>query len=230
MIIFQSPAQITEIISICCTAVIAISSPIILSRIRCHRAQCSAHLRYTVDIYIYSLVFYEIKMYFLIFSNQYLTYTFCSDIGHCNTLEWDSGNPAASSSYQKSPHRPRLIGNLCAIPSPYLRIFKPAIINVLMFLISLLASASQFLFIIRGEADWGTLSIPPCVRISVYCYAKVRQARWPRSSQPPLQQCLHIVVSIMRRLTGPALQLTVLCCYTLHWQHWELLTIDKCIT
>ena len=143
-------------------------------------------------------------------------------------------HPAARSSYQKSPHRPRLIGNLCAIPSPYLRIFKPAIINVLMFLISLHASAApQFLFIIRGEADRGTLhqaTLQPCVRISVYCYAKVRQARWPRSSQPPLQQCLHIVVSIMRRLTGPALQLTVLCCYTLHWEHWELLTIDKCIT
>ena len=44
-----------------------------------------------------------------------------------------------------------LIGNLCAIPSPYLRIFKPAIINVLMVLISLLASAPQFLFIKSEE-------------------------------------------------------------------------------
>ena len=45
-----------------------------------------------------------------------------------------------------------LIGNLCAIPSPYLRIFKPAIINVLMVLISLLASAApQFLFIKSEE-------------------------------------------------------------------------------
>ena len=197
--------------------------------------QYLAHQRYTEDIYSYLYLFngflwnQNVSISWPLYSIQ-PTRLFWLDIGHCNTLEWDSGNPAASSSYQKSPHRPRLIGNLCAIPSPYLRIFKPAIINVLMFLISLLASASQFLFIIRGEADWGTLSIPPCVRISVYCYAKVRQARWPRSSQPPPLRCLHIVVSIMRRLTGPLLQLTVLCCYTLHWQHWELLTIDKCIT